>query len=235
LGRGAAPACFSRHRLRRGRRPEPAGGFNFKRIWTRTAAWRQERATGALGDILLAASTEKLAIISGGEYLGKDDPVLLAVEPLANAINGAPISYWSGNWHGGEGENPMRYLGGLMGGSWLALLTSDLGNGMVDGAHFVANFECLNPANTLWSKYYHLFANVDTEPPRFLDFERWWGAYFLMNEAELRWILDNLFVGNRLARGEAKAAPRAKVNSGDAPRPLSAFPLQQLSTSHPTI
>jgi pimeloyl-ACP methyl ester carboxylesterase len=26
-------------------------------------------------------------------------------------INGAPMSYWSGNWHGGEGENPMRYLG----------------------------------------------------------------------------------------------------------------------------
>jgi pimeloyl-ACP methyl ester carboxylesterase len=122
-------------------------------------------------------------------------------------INGAPMSYWSGSWHGGEGENPMRYLGGLMGGSWLALLTSDLGNGLVDGAHFVANFERLNPANTLWSKYYHLFANVDTEPPRFLDFERWWGGYSLMNEAELRWILDNLFVGNRLARGEAKAAP----------------------------
>jgi fructose 1,6-bisphosphatase len=36
---------------------------------------------------LLAASTEKLAVISGGEYLGKDDPVLLAVAPLANALN----------------------------------------------------------------------------------------------------------------------------------------------------
>jgi pimeloyl-ACP methyl ester carboxylesterase len=122
-------------------------------------------------------------------------------------INGAPMSYWSGSWQGGEGENPMRYLGGLMGGAWVAYLTSDLGNGLVDGAHFVANFERLNPANTLWSKYYHLFANVDIEPPRFLQFERWWGGYSLMNEAELRWILDNLFVGNRLARGEAKAAP----------------------------
>jgi fructose 1,6-bisphosphate aldolase/phosphatase len=61
--------------------------FNFKRVWTRTAPWHGARATEALGDILLAASTEKLAIISGGEYLGKDDPVLLAVEPLANALN----------------------------------------------------------------------------------------------------------------------------------------------------
>ena len=126
------------------------------------------------------------------------------MSPGPVVINGAPMSYWSGSWQGGEGENPMRYLGGLMGGSWVALLTSDLGNGLVDGAHFVANFERLNPANTLWSKYYHLFANVDTEPPRFLAFERWWGGYSLMNEAELRWILDNLFVGNRLARGEAQ-------------------------------
>jgi pimeloyl-ACP methyl ester carboxylesterase len=122
-------------------------------------------------------------------------------------INGAPMSYWSGSWQGGEGENPMRYLGGLMGGSWLGLLSADLGNGLVDGAHLVVNFERLNPANTLWTKYYHLFANVDTEPPRFLGFERWWGGYSLMNEAELHWILDNLFIGNRLARGEARDAP----------------------------
>jgi fructose 1,6-bisphosphatase len=61
--------------------------FNVKRVWTRTAAWDPAKASAALGDVLLAASTEKLAIISGGEYLGKDDPVLLAVEPLANGLN----------------------------------------------------------------------------------------------------------------------------------------------------
>jgi fructose 1,6-bisphosphate aldolase/phosphatase len=61
--------------------------FNAKRVWTRTAAWDSAKASAALGDALLAASTEKLAIISGGEYLGKDDPVLLAVEPLANGLN----------------------------------------------------------------------------------------------------------------------------------------------------
>jgi pimeloyl-ACP methyl ester carboxylesterase len=122
-------------------------------------------------------------------------------------INGAPMSYWSGSWSGGESENPMRYLGGLLGGSWLALFASDLGHGLVDGADFVSNFERLNPANTLWSKYYHLFEKIDTEPPRFLEFERWWSGFFMMNEAEIRWIIDNLFVGNLLARGEAKVAP----------------------------
>ena len=121
-------------------------------------------------------------------------------------INGAPMSYWSGNWQDEDGGNPMRYLGGLMGGSWSAMLASDLGDGVVDGAHFVANFERLNPANTFWGKYYQLFSNIDQETERFLDFERWWGGFFLMNEAELRWIVDNLFVGNLLARGEAASS-----------------------------
>jgi fructose 1,6-bisphosphate aldolase/phosphatase len=61
--------------------------FNVKRLWTRTAAWDPDHPAAALGEVLLAASTEKLAIITSGEYVGKDDPVLLAVEPLANAIN----------------------------------------------------------------------------------------------------------------------------------------------------
>jgi fructose 1,6-bisphosphate aldolase/phosphatase len=61
--------------------------FNFKRIWTRVGSWNPAQVESSLGDILLAASTEKLAVITGGEYRGKDDPVLLAVEPLANAIN----------------------------------------------------------------------------------------------------------------------------------------------------
>jgi pimeloyl-ACP methyl ester carboxylesterase len=119
-------------------------------------------------------------------------------------INGAPMSYWSGAWQEGEGDNPMRYSGGMLGGTWLASLTADLGNGKFDGAHLVQNFENLNPANSLWDKYYHLFDNIDTEPPRFLDFERWWGGYYLMNREEIEWITRNLFVGNKLWSGEVR-------------------------------
>jgi pimeloyl-ACP methyl ester carboxylesterase len=115
-------------------------------------------------------------------------------------INGAPMSYWAGN----DAENPMRYSGGLLGGVWPALLSSDLGGGIFDGADLVSNFENANPANTLVDKYYTLFSRIDTEPPRFLEFERWWGGYFLMNRAEIKWIVENLFVGNRLAAGEAE-------------------------------
>ncbi len=122
-------------------------------------------------------------------------------------INGAPMSYWSGSWSGGEDENPMRYSGGLLGGSWMSLLASDLGNGKFDGAYLVQNFENLNPGNTNWNKYYNVWKNIDTERERFLEFEKWWGAFILMNEEEIRWIVDNLFIGNKLARGEVKAAP----------------------------
>ena len=118
-------------------------------------------------------------------------------------INGAPMSYWSGN----DGESPMRYAGGLVGGAWLSLLAADLGGGKFDGANLVSNFENLNPANTLWKKWYHLYANIDTEPERFLEFERWWGGFYLFNEEEIRWIVNNLFVGNKLASGEARLGP----------------------------
>ncbi|HEY0844266.1 MAG TPA: DUF3141 domain-containing protein [Noviherbaspirillum sp.] len=120
-------------------------------------------------------------------------------------INGAPMSYWGGAWSEGGGDNPMRYSGGMLGGTWLASFLADLGNGKFDGAWLVQNFENLNPANSLWEKYYNLYANIDTEPPRFLEFERWWGGYYLMNREEIEWITRNLFVGNKLWSGDVKA------------------------------
>ena len=114
-------------------------------------------------------------------------------------LNGSPMSYWAGN----VGENPMRYTGGLVGGATPALLMSDLGHGLFDGVALVENFESLNPANTYFKKYYNLYSNIDTEAQRFIDFERWWGGYCFMTEAEIRWIVENLFVGNKLAAGEA--------------------------------
>lgn len=114
-------------------------------------------------------------------------------------LNGSPMSYWAGK----VGENPMRYTGGLRGGSLPALLMADLGNGLFDGAALVQNFESLNPANSFFKKYYNLYAHVDTEAERFIEFERWWGGFCFMTEAEIRWIVENLFIGNKLASCEA--------------------------------
>jgi pimeloyl-ACP methyl ester carboxylesterase len=137
--------------------------------------------------------------------------MLAASEPElcgALVLNGAPLSYWAGE----RGRNPMRYLGGLAGGSWPSMLLADLGNGKFDGANLVLNFESLSPGNTWFRKYFNLYQHVDTETERFLEFERWWGGYFLMNRDEIRWIVENLFIGNRFASGEINAGGGAVFN-----------------------
>jgi len=161
----------------------------------------------------LHPDSSKPAII-GNCQAGWAAMMLAASEPEETGplvIVGAPMSYWGGAWRDGEGDNPMRYAGGILGGTWLASLSADMGNGKFDGAHLVQNFENLNPANTLVDKYYKVFANADSEPPRFLEFERWWGGYFLMNREEIEWITRNLFVGNKLWSGEVRSGPDSGV------------------------
>ena len=138
-------------------------------------------------------------------------------------INGAPMSYWGGAWQDGGGDNPMRYSGGMLGGSWLASFTADQGNGIFDGAYLVENFENLNPANTFWDKYYTLFSKVDTEAPRYLEFERWWGGFYLMNREEIEWITQNLFVGNKLWSGDTKAKGGKAFDLRDIKSPIILF------------
>jgi pimeloyl-ACP methyl ester carboxylesterase len=133
--------------------------------------------------------------------------------------NGSPLSYWAGK----RGVKSLRYLGGLTGGAWPALLLADLGNGVFDGANLVLNFESMNPGNTWWRKYFHLYANIDTEAPRFAGFERWWSGFYFMNETEMRWIVENLFIGNRLQRGTALLAGRAPVDLRKIKAPIIVF------------
>ena len=123
-------------------------------------------------------------------------------------VAGAPLSYWAGV----RGQNPMRYSGGLYGGSWLTALAGDLGHGIFDGAALVENFENMNPANTLWTKQYNLYAKVDTEAPRYLGFEKWWGGHVLLNAEEMQWIVDNLFVGNKLATAEIVTGDGVRID-----------------------
>ncbi|MCW7753740.1 DUF3141 domain-containing protein [Desulfobotulus sp. H1] len=144
--------------------------------------------------------TEKPAII-GNCQAGWAAALVAADRPDVAGplvLNGSPLSYWSGV----EGANPMRYKGGILGGVWINSLLSDLGNGLFDGANLVSNFENLNPSNTYWTKLYNVYDKVDTEEHRFLDFEKWWGGFFMMTRDEIHFIVENLFVGNRLERGK---------------------------------
>jgi pimeloyl-ACP methyl ester carboxylesterase len=134
-------------------------------------------------------------------------------------IAGAPLSYWAGV----RGKNPMRYSGGLLGGSWLAALTSDLGCGKFDGAWLVQNFENMNPSNTLWTKQYNVYSKVDTEADRYLEFERWWGGHVNLNAEEIQFIVDELFVGNNLAAGRIKTSDGEIVDLRKIRSPIVVF------------
>ncbi|MFG6667431.1 DUF3141 domain-containing protein [Halomonas sp. HNIBRBA4712] len=134
-------------------------------------------------------------------------------------IAGAPLSYWAGE----RGKAPMRYTGGLAGGSWVTALASDLGNGQFDGAWLVQNFERLNPANTLWKKQYHLYANVDTETTRYLEFERWWGGHVVLGGEEIQYIVDNLFVGNRLSTAQLVTRDGRRIDLRNVRSPVVVF------------
>src|SRR5215467_6536710 len=134
-------------------------------------------------------------------------------------IAGSPLSYWSGV----HGKNPMRYSGGLLGGSWLTALTSDLGGCKFDGAWLVQNFENQNPANTLWTKQYNVYSKIDTEAPRYLGFERYWGGHVNLNPEEMQFIVDELFIGNNLAAGKIKTSDGFAVDLRNIRSPIVVF------------
>ncbi len=131
-------------------------------------------------------------------------------------VAGAPLSYWAG-------DNVMRYGGGLMGGSWATAMTGDMGAGRFDGAWLVQNFENLDPANTLWKKDYTLYSKVDTEAPRYLGFEKYWGGYVYLNDVEMQYIVDNLFIGNRLATAQLLTSDGIRIDLRNIRSPILVF------------
>jgi hypothetical protein len=115
-------------------------------------------------------------------------------------LNGSPLSYWGGE----PGINPMRLMGGFVGGVWLNHFLSDLNLDRFDGAWLVQNFENLKPGNAIWDKYANLFARIDTEQDRFLEFERWWAGFYRLSGEEIVSIVEDLFIGNKLEQGQVR-------------------------------
>ena len=195
--------------------PEPTPDQTIEDIWTAEAAFIVEvanRHPDAAG---------KPAIIANCQA-GWQTMIMAAVEPDVAGpmlLAGSPLSYWAGV----RGKNPLRYLGGLLGGTWATALAGDIGAGKFDGASLVSNFEKLNPANTLWDKPYKVYANIDTEVERFLDFETWWGSPILLNAGEMQWIADNLFVGNKLARGKLRTSDGLQIDLRNIASPIIVF------------
>lgn len=134
-------------------------------------------------------------------------------------VAGSPLSYWAG----APKQNPMRYTAGVLGGTWMTALLGDIGNGKFDGAWLVSNFENLNPANTLWSKHYNLYSKIDTEAPRYLEFEQWWGGHVLLNAGEMQFIADELFVGNKLSSASVRSSNGSRIDLRNISSPIVIF------------
>ncbi len=144
-------------------------------------------------------------------------------------VAGSPMSYWQGV----HGKDPMRYSGGLLGGSWLTAMTSDLGNGKFDGTGLILNFDILNPANWLWGKQYEVYTHIDTGAERYLEFEKWWGDFILLNGGELQYLVDNLFIGDKLARNQLKSHDGTVFDLRNITSPIIVFTSTEDNISPP--
>ena len=134
-------------------------------------------------------------------------------------VAGSPMSYWQGV----HGKNPMRYAGGLLGGSWLTAMTSDLGNGKFDGTALILNFDVLNPANWLWGKQYEVYTHIDTDAQRYLKFEKWWGDFIQLNGDEMQFLVDNLFIGDKLTRNQLQSRDGTTFDVRNITSPIIVF------------
>jgi pimeloyl-ACP methyl ester carboxylesterase len=134
-------------------------------------------------------------------------------------LNGSPLSYWARE----SGATPMRLAGGLLGGSWLTHFVGDLGDGRFDGAWLVQNFETLKPEAAIWDKYASLYLNVDHEEKRFLEFERWWNAWYSFSREEMVEIVDHLFIGNELEQGTLDLGDAVRIDLRSLKSPLVIF------------
>ncbi len=164
-------------------------------------------------------------VVTGNCQGGWATLLMAACNPDLNGplvLNGAPVAPWAG----AVGENPMRYNAGVLGGTWQPMFWSDLGAGQFDGANLVMNFEQLNPSRNYFGKYFDLYRDPDGGRQRFIDFERWWGGYFILNEAEIHWIVEQLFVGNRLVKNTAQLEPGVPVDIKAIKGPIFVFASQ---------
>ncbi|HET6942767.1 MAG TPA: DUF3141 domain-containing protein [Sphingomicrobium sp.] len=194
--------------------PEPMPEQRVEDVWNAEAVFVEEvgRRHPRVGKPAVIGNCQAgwQTMIMAATHPDVPGPLLLA---------GSPLSYWAGV----RGKNPMRYTGGMLGGTWLTSLSGDLGAGKFDGANLVQNFESLDPANTYFEKPYNVYSKVDTEAERFLDFETWWGSPVLMNAGEMQWIADNLFVGNKLTSGDIRTSDGIQVDLRDIQSPIVVF------------
>lgn len=148
----------------------------------------------------------QLAIMNAA-YPELDCPLVLAA---------APLSYWAG----AHGQNPMRYTSGMLGGSWLTAMAADCGGGLFDSANMIESFENNSPSISYLKKPHHLYANIDTEEDRYLDFEKWWNSPIYFRKEEILFIIERLFIGNDLVKGNIELEDGRKADLRNIKKPV---------------
>ena len=135
-------------------------------------------------------------------------------------IAGSPLSYWAGV----RGQYPMRYSGGLLGGSWLTALTSDLGARQVRWRLAGAEFREPESRPTRSGPSNTISIRRSTPKRRAIsDFERWWGGHVNLNAEEIQFIVDELFVGNKLAAGRIQTSDGTAIDLRNIRSPIVVF------------
>ncbi|MCX5704404.1 MAG: fructose 1,6-bisphosphatase, partial [Candidatus Omnitrophica bacterium] len=83
--------------------------FNIKQVWDKKqAGWDINNPEGYLNRPILGSSVTKLGILAGGEYIGKDDPVMVGNSMLMDYI----FAFLK--------DNPVLLQGDMNGSHWLA-------------------------------------------------------------------------------------------------------------------
>ena len=129
--------------------PEPMPGQTIEDVCRAEAAFIEEVARRH-------PDAESKPIVIANCQAGWQTMMTAAIRPDLMGpivVAGSPLSYWAGV----RGKNPMRYTGGILGGTWLTALSGDLGAGKFDGASLIANFEQLNRATRIGRKNTTLF------------------------------------------------------------------------------
>ena len=196
--------------------PEPVPGQTIEDIARAEAAFL-ERV------IALHPNAEGKPAVIGNCQAGWAVMMLAALRPELFGpiiVAGSPLAYWAGV----HGENPMRYTGGLLGGSWLTAMVGDLGNGTFDGTWLVSNFESLNPVQHLLDQALQsLLEDRHVKRPGYLEFEQWWGGHVVLNAEEMQFIADELFIGNKLAAGEVVTSDGSRIDLRNIRSPIIVF------------
>ena len=118
----------------------------------------------------------------------------------------------------------MRYSGGLLGGAWLSLFAADLGRGQVRRRASRAELREPESRQHALGQVVSPVRRTSTPSRRASSNSNAGGAAsILINEEEIRWIVNNLFVGNKLSAGEARLGPGRYFDLKAIKQPIIVF------------